>query len=80
MLKKGHNDVKLSKSEMHRITLWLECNSDFFGAYEDTEAQPGAEIVQPFLERGERSKKIRTGFGQGTQSLELYRTPKIMVL
>ena len=49
MLKKGHNDVKLSKPEMHRITLWLECNSDFFGAYENTKAQAEGKIVTPAL-------------------------------
>ena len=38
---KGHHDVRLTKEELHRITLWLDCNSDFFGAYEDTEAQSG---------------------------------------
>jgi len=49
MLKKGHNDVKLSKPEMHRITLWLECNSDFFGAYQNTKAQAEGKIVTPAL-------------------------------
>jgi len=49
MLKKGHHDVKLSKPEMHRITLWLECNSDFFGAYENTKAQAEGKIVTPTL-------------------------------
>jgi len=49
MLKKGHHDVKLSKQEMHRITLWLECNSDFFGAYENTKAQAEGRIVTPTL-------------------------------
>ncbi|MHC4507044.1 MAG: HzsA-related protein, partial [Planctomycetota bacterium] len=39
MLSAGHNKLKLSKEDMHRITLWLECNSDFFGSYDNIEAQ-----------------------------------------
>ena len=50
ILEQGHYDVKLSKEEMHRITLWLDSNSDFFGSYENTEAQARGEIVQPTLE------------------------------
>jgi len=50
LLDKGHYDVKLSKADLHRITLWLDCNSDFFGAYENTEAQARGEIVRPTLE------------------------------
>ena len=46
----GHYDVKLSPEEFRRITLWLDCNSDFFGAYEDTMAQSRGEIVRPSLE------------------------------
>ena len=37
MLKKGHNDVKLTEIEMRRIMLWLDCNSNFFGSYKETE-------------------------------------------
>ncbi len=50
LLDKDHYDVKLSPTEFRRITLWLDCNSDFFGAYEDTEAQARGEIVRPSLE------------------------------
>ncbi|NQT50433.1 hypothetical protein HQ576_00185, partial [bacterium] len=50
MLAKGHHDLKLSHEDLHRITLWLDCNSDFFGAYKNTEAQARGEIVQPALE------------------------------
>ena len=49
-LREGHHDVKLSKEDMYRITLWLDCNSDFFGSYENTEAQAKADSVQPTLE------------------------------
>lgn len=34
MLSKGHNGVKLSDEDMHRITLWLDCSSMFYGVYE----------------------------------------------
>ncbi|MBL7222606.1 MAG: NPCBM/NEW2 domain-containing protein, partial [Candidatus Brocadiae bacterium] len=50
MLAKGHHDLTLSPEDLHRITLWLDCNSDFFGAYKNTEAQARGEIVQPALE------------------------------
>jgi len=50
ILERGHYDVELSKEDMHRITLWLDCNSDFFGAYEKTEAQANGQIVRPALE------------------------------
>jgi hypothetical protein len=50
MLEGGHHDLKLSEEELHRITLWLDSNSDFFGSYENTEAQARGEIVLPTLE------------------------------
>ena len=50
MLAKGHNKVQLSRQDMHRISLWLDCNSDFFGSYEDTAAQARGEVVRPKLE------------------------------
>jgi len=52
ILKKGHHDVKLSKEEMHRITLWLDCCSMFYGVYEKEggQAQLRGEVVYPTLE------------------------------
>ena len=52
MLEKGHYDVKLSEEELHRITLWLDCCSIFYGVYEKEggEAQLRGEIVRPTLE------------------------------
>ena len=50
MLEEGHEDVKLSSDDLYRITLWLDCNSDFFGAYENIEAQSEGKIVHPTLE------------------------------
>ncbi len=49
-LREGHYGTKLSDEEFHRIVLWLDCNSEFYGAYENTEAQARGEIVWPSLE------------------------------
>ena len=40
ILDAGHHDVKLSKEELHRITLWLDLSSVFYGVYEK-ERRPG---------------------------------------
>ena len=50
MLKKGHHDVTLTDEEMHRITVWLDSNSDFYGLYENTKAQAAGKVVMPTLE------------------------------
>ena len=50
LLEKGHHDVKLTPEEMHRLTLWLDCNSDFFGAYENTADQAAGKVVKPKME------------------------------
>ena len=50
LLDKGHHDLKLPPEDLHRLTLWLDCNSDFYGVYHDTEAQLRGEIVKPDLE------------------------------
>ncbi len=44
-----HHGVQLSKRELHRITVWLDCNSEFLGAYEDAEAQARGVPVRPSL-------------------------------
>ena len=49
-LAKGHKDVKLTPEEMRRITLWLDCNSDFYGTYENIESQRRGEIVRAILQ------------------------------
>ena len=48
-LRDGHQKVKLSQEEMRRITLWLDCNSCFYGAYFDIEKQARGEVVKPRL-------------------------------
>ena len=52
ILEKGHYDVKLSEEDLHRITLWLDCCSLFYGVYEKEggEAQLRGEIVKPTLQ------------------------------
>ena len=50
LLAKGHHDVKLAPEEMHRLTLWLDCNSDFFGAYENIADQAAGKVVKPKIE------------------------------
>ena len=49
-LSEKHYDVRLSPEERRRITLWLDCNSEFFGSYENTAAQARGEIVRPTLD------------------------------
>jgi hypothetical protein len=50
ILVNGHHDVQLSPDEMRRITLWLDCNTNFYGAYHDLEAQARGELVMPTVE------------------------------
>jgi hypothetical protein len=52
MLQEGHNDVKLSEEEMHRITVWLDACSIFYGVYEADggTAQLAGNIAYPTLE------------------------------
>jgi hypothetical protein len=47
MLRRGHHEVELTAGEMARITLWLDCNSNFYGAYHDPEKQARGELVKP---------------------------------
>jgi hydrazine synthase alpha subunit-like protein len=44
-----HYDVSLTDEEYHRLTLWLDSNSEFYGAYENTQAQARGEIVFPAM-------------------------------
>ena len=44
-----HYGVKLSDEDLHRLVLWLDCNSEFFGSYENTIAQALGQIVLPSL-------------------------------
>jgi len=48
-LRKGHHKLKLTPQELRRITLWLDCNSDFYGTYERLPDQALGKIVKPIL-------------------------------
>jgi hydrazine synthase alpha subunit-like protein len=45
-----HYGVKLSAADLHRLALWLDCNSEFFGSYENIAAQSRGEVVRPTLD------------------------------
>jgi len=49
VLDKGHYDVQLTDADRYRLTLWLDCNSDFFGSYGNTLEQAEGKVVQPTL-------------------------------
>lgn len=49
-LDRRHYGVKLSPEDFHRLTLWLDCNSEFLGSYENVAAQLRGEVVQPTLQ------------------------------
>lgn len=44
-----HYGVTLSEEDFRRFVLWLDCNSEFFGSYENTAAQAAGQIVYPTL-------------------------------
>lgn len=52
LLQKGHHDVKLSPEDLHRLTVWLDCISPFYGDYAPANmaAQIKGEVVKPTLE------------------------------
>ncbi|MDD2598041.1 MAG: hypothetical protein PHO37_02285 [Kiritimatiellae bacterium] len=47
LVRKGHQSVKLTPEELRRISLWVDCNSNFYGAYVDSGQQARGEIVKP---------------------------------
>jgi len=50
MLVRGHHGLKLSTEDLHRLTLWMDCNSDFYGSYEHLVEQKEGKVVRPSLE------------------------------
>jgi cytochrome c553 len=52
MLQDGHHDVQLSDEDMHRLTLWLDSTSMFYGVYEREggQAQLRGAVAMPTLE------------------------------
>ncbi len=49
-LDQRHYGVALPEEDFRRITLWLDCNSEFYGAYHSIEMQARSEVVQPTLD------------------------------
>ncbi len=49
-LDESHHGMQLPQEDFHRLTLWLDCNSEFYGSYENTAAQARGEIVFPTLD------------------------------
>ncbi len=49
-LDERHYGVRLSDDDFHRLTLWLDCNSEFYGAYHDPLAQARGSVVTPQLD------------------------------
>ena len=47
LLEGDHYGVKLDDEEMRRFVLWLDTNSNFFGAYRKLEEQAKGECVMP---------------------------------
>lgn len=45
-----HHGVRLSSRELRRLTLWLDCNSEFYGSYERTSEQGAGQVVAPSLQ------------------------------
>ena len=48
--KRCSGKVKLNDEELHRITLWLDLNSNELGAYHDVETQKAGKLVRPTLD------------------------------
>ena len=46
-LNPSHHEVHLDPEELRRITLWLDCNSNFYGAYHDLQAQGEGKFIPP---------------------------------
>ena len=49
VLQEGHHGVKLTDEEMRRMTLWMDNNANFFGAYINTDKALAGEAVYPEL-------------------------------
>jgi len=49
-LDEKHYGVDVPADDARRIFLWLDCNSEFYGGYENTSAQARGEVVYPLLD------------------------------
>ena len=50
ILLKKHHRAALSMKEINRITLWVDANSNEFGAYYDEDKQRAGEVVWPLID------------------------------
>lgn len=52
LLEKGHHDLELPREDLHRLVLWLDCSSMFYGVYEKEGglAQLRGELASPTLQ------------------------------
>lgn len=46
----SHHSVALTKDELHRITLWLDCNSNELGSEQNVTGQKSGQLVWPALD------------------------------
>ena len=46
----SHHSVSLTKDELHRITLWLDCNSNELGSEQNVNGQKNGQLVWPALD------------------------------
>lgn len=49
MLLNGHHGVELTDEELRKFIIWLDCNSVFYGSYENTGVQSKGIVVMPWL-------------------------------
>ncbi len=49
-LDEQHHGVSLPPDDLHRVTLWLDSNSEFYGSYHDTAQQARGQVVVPTLD------------------------------
>jgi hypothetical protein len=47
LLEGDHHGLKLSTEDLRRITLWIDCNSNFYGTYQELKKQGVGERVMP---------------------------------
>jgi len=66
MLVKGHHDLHLSPQDMHRLTLWMDCNSDFYGSYQNLDEQKLTKVVWPGLLQSSLRAKMGHAMAQSS--------------
>jgi len=46
-LTEEHYGLKLTDEEFRAIMLWIDCNTNFYGAYKETEEQAKGKLIKP---------------------------------